>query len=106
MQQLSIHTFLPPVNAGEIIRIQASINYSKIYFAENKPVIVPRVLQWFEEQLEKSGFIRVHRSHLINKAFVHQYFQQGEKPFVKLLNGEEVPISRRKHTRAKLKLAS
>ena len=106
MVSLSIHSYLPPVNAANIIRIEASINYSRIFFAEHKTVIVPRVLQWFQEQLETSGFVRVHRSHLINKAFVQQYGQLGEKPFVKLVNGEEVPISRRKFAKAWMRLAS
>jgi two-component system, LytTR family, response regulator len=104
MYSLSIHTYQPPVNAGKIIRIEASINYSKIYFAEQKPVIVPRVLQWFEEQLDAAGFVRVHRSHLVNKAFVAEYVL-GTDRFVRLTTGELVPVSRRKHAYAKTMLA-
>lgn len=104
MYSISIHTYQPPVNAGKIVRIEASINYSKIFFAEQKPVIVPRVLQWFEEQLELAGFIRVHRSHLVNKAFVTE-FMPGLDRYVKLTTGELVPVSRRKQTYAKTMLA-
>lgn len=104
MHSISIHAYHPPVNTGEIIRIEASINYSKIYFTEQKPMIVRRVLQWFEEQLEQAGFIRVHRSHLINKNYVKEYISGYEK-HIRLTTGDLVPVSRRRHTLTRALLA-
>ena len=84
--------FVLPEN---IIRIEASSNYSKIYFSNAKPMIVAKVLHWFEDQLPQQMFARVHRSHLVNKMFMLQL--NGAKNKMLLLNnGESIAVSRRK----------
>ena len=84
------------VQPENIIRIEASSNYSKIYFSNSKPMTVAKVLHWFEDQLPQQMFARVHRSHLVNKMFMLQV--NGVKNKMLLLNnGESVAISRRKH---------
>ena len=84
--------FVLPEN---IIRIEASSNYSKIYFSNAKPMIVAKVLHWFEDQLPQQMFARVHRSHLVNKMFMLQV--NGAKNKMLLLNnGESIAVSRRK----------
>ncbi|MEO8772079.1 MAG: LytTR family DNA-binding domain-containing protein [Ferruginibacter sp.] len=56
--------FLSP---GDIIRLEAKSNYTKI-FLHNKPsIITSKVLKEYEPLLKPFGFIRTHRSHLINK---------------------------------------
>jgi two-component system LytT family response regulator len=85
---------LPVVN---IIRIQAISNYSKIYLSNRKTITVSKVLHWFETQVCLSSFIRIHRSHLINKNFVQQYQSvQNAGGFAFLYNGEKINISRRR----------
>ncbi|MDP4264049.1 MAG: LytTR family DNA-binding domain-containing protein [Bacteroidota bacterium] len=42
-------------------------------------------------------FIRVHRTHLVNKKFIHQYSKEGHGK-VKLSNGDLIEVSRRKKT--------
>lgn len=84
--------FVKPEN---IIRIEASSNYSKIYFSNAKPMLVAKVLHWFEDKLPQQMFARVHRSHLVNKSFMLQI--NGTKTKVLLLNnGESIAVSRRK----------
>ncbi len=85
---------LPIVN---IIRIQAISNYSKIYLSNRQTITVSKVLHWFETQVCLSSFIRIHRSHLINKNFVQQYQSvHNAGGFAFLYNGEKINISRRK----------
>ena len=84
--------FAQPEN---IIRIEASSNYSKIYFSNAKPMIVAKVLHWFEDQLPQQMFARVHRSHLVNKMFMLQVNGAKNKKLL-LNNGESIAVSRRK----------
>lgn len=50
----------------EIIYIEASDNYSTIFF-ENKPeCVITKNLKYFEEQLPQNDFIRVNRSVIVN----------------------------------------
>lgn len=79
----------------EIIRIEASSNYSRIYFANGKKITVPKILHWFEDALPADLFARVHRSHLINKSFVQKVTGTHAKT-LQLYNGEMITISRRK----------
>jgi DNA-binding LytR/AlgR family response regulator len=48
------------------------------------------------------SFIRVHRTHLINKSFVQKYQSINRTAaFVHLANGEKIGVSRRKQTTLK-----
>ena len=52
------HSFLLPTNKGgqlvctqNILRIQASSNYCKLFFTDGTSVVVAKVLKWFEDRL-------------------------------------------------------
>jgi two-component system, LytTR family, response regulator len=73
-------SFLLPTNKGKefivvdkIMRIEASSNYSKLFFKDGTTLVVAKVLHWFEDKLGATDFIRVHRSHLINIIYIEQY---------------------------------
>jgi two-component system, LytTR family, response regulator len=88
------------IDTGTIIRIEAISNYSKLFFSNGKTLVVAKVLQWFEQSLKPlhfggSSFLRIHRTHLINKNFIQQYIK-GEGGKVKLLNGELIDVAKRK----------
>ena len=57
-------------NADEILRLQASSNYTFIYFTNRKPLLMAKVLHDYEALLCHAGFVRTHRSHLVNKKHV------------------------------------
>ncbi|MDW3652135.1 MAG: LytTR family DNA-binding domain-containing protein [Bacteroidia bacterium] len=50
---------------SDILYIKAEVDYVMIYFGENKFLIKDSLNNW-EEKLKDAGFIRVHRSYLIN----------------------------------------
>ncbi len=60
------HYFLPE----EIIRLEANNVYTTLYFEMRPPFIVSKVLKIYEELLKPFGFVRTHRSHLVNKQFI------------------------------------
>ena len=50
---------------SDILYIKAEVDYVMIYYGENKFLIKDSLNNW-EEKLKDEGFIRVHRSYLIN----------------------------------------
>jgi two-component system, LytTR family, response regulator len=84
--------------AGQIIRIQASSNYCRIYCTDEQyPITVAKVLQWFQNKLPQQDFIRTHRTHLVNK----QYIEKKTVSQVLLQNGEIISISKRRRNEIK-----
>lgn len=85
------------VPAEQIIRVEGLGNYSKIFFASGQPLIVAKVLHWFENILPPQMFARVHRSHLVNKMFMLEINGTNYSNLL-LTNGENICMSRRKKT--------
>jgi two-component system, LytTR family, response regulator len=83
------------IEVNNIIRIEASSNYSKIHFANGKILVSSKVLKWFEHALIDKGFTRVHRSHLVNEAWIQTFNCQANMSVV-LQNQEQIHISKRK----------
>jgi two-component system LytT family response regulator len=84
-------TLYIPVDS--IIRIEASSNYSKVYCKDKSfPIVVAKVLRWFEEKLSEQFFTRVHRTHLVNKKFIVSIRENN----ILLQSGMFISISRRK----------
>lgn len=101
---LQTNTLLLPTSGGVqmialdgIIRIEASSNYCKLFFAGGKTLVVAKVLRWFEARLSGSGFLRPHRTHLVNSAYISRYVK-GPNSHIVLRSGERVDISKRKRT--------
>lgn len=84
------------IDARQIVRVQSSSNYSKIIFDSGKTLVVAKVLRWFEDRLAADGFMRVHRTHLINTGYILQYYPDGEGSKLELTNGDTISISKRK----------
>jgi two-component system, LytTR family, response regulator len=57
-------------NPGEIVRLEASSNYTKIYFSNKTKMISAKVLKEFVQMLEPYGFVRTHRTHLVNRQHI------------------------------------
>jgi two-component system LytT family response regulator len=57
-------------NPEEIVRLEASSNYTRIYFTNKTKLITAKVLKEFVTMLEPFGFVRTHRTHLINRRHI------------------------------------
>ena len=55
--------------------------------------MVSHTLKDYESILTDYGFVRVHKSHLVNMKYVSRMDRDG---FLWLQNGESVPVSRRR----------
>ena len=79
----------------DIIICEAEKNYTIIHLKDKKNIIVSRPLLEYENILEGTTFLRIHRTFLINLQHVTEY-HRGEGGVIIMSNGEEVEISRRK----------
>ena len=55
---------------GEIIRLEASSNYTTIYLINKKKILITKVLKELAVMLRPFGFVRTHRSHLVNPEYI------------------------------------
>ena len=77
----------------DITHIEGDGNYSYIHLKNNTKKLVSKTLSNLEEMLDSKGFFRCHKSYIINK----EYIAGTPKSFaLMLLNGKEIPISRRR----------
>ncbi len=83
------------INCNNIVRIEASSNYSRLFFTDGKTLVVAKVLHWFEKQIGMHMFFRTHRTHLVNKNFISSYLN-GSSGQICLFNGERIQLSKRK----------
>src|SRR5215831_8444558 len=103
----AINILLLPTNKGieiidclSVIRVEAISNYCKLFFTNGKTLVVAKVLAWFDEKLSNKGFVRIHRSHIVNMQFILR-LQEEKKAEVILKNYYSIPVSRREKQHCK-----
>lgn len=89
------------IDCLSLVRVEAISNYSRLFFANGKTLVVAKVLAWFEDQLSCKGFLRLHRSHLVNMQFI-QKLNDVRNSIAILKNNENIPISKRKKQQCKM----
>lgn len=57
----------------DIIRCEASDNYTVLHFTNGNPRVISRTLGKYEEELREYGFVRIHHKYLINVRQVMEY---------------------------------
>ncbi|MES2777833.1 MAG: LytTR family DNA-binding domain-containing protein [Bacteroidota bacterium] len=83
------------IKVGDIIYLEASVNYTHIFLTEKRKFTVSRTLKDFEEMLPPEEFLRIHNSFIINKNCVEKYIR-GEGGQVVLTNNAVLEVSKRK----------
>lgn len=83
------------VELNDILYAESSGNYTNFYFNNIQRICTSKPLHEYEVLLADSGFIRVHKSFIINLVHVKEYVR-GEGGTVILSDGKEVEVSRRK----------
>jgi two-component system, LytTR family, response regulator len=78
---------------SEIIRLEAESNYTQLFFTNRKKLLTSRTLKDYDEILSGHGFIRIHKSHLINRQHVVNYLGEG---LLTMADDSKVEISRRR----------
>jgi two-component system LytT family response regulator len=80
------------LDVQEIIHCYADGNYTVFETHAGEKIMVSRILKEYDDLLADSGFLRVHRSHLINLKHIRR-LSKMEGGAVIMSNGAEVPVS-------------
>lgn len=93
-QKISIptQTGFELLDTNDILYCQADDNYTHFFLEDDKKKLVSKTLGFFEKQLSKHGFFRIHKSYLINLNHILSY-HKGKGGVVILGNGKSLPVS-------------
>ena len=97
-QQQETKVVLPVIDGFEVIQAQEVIhcksedNFTLFTLENGQQLMICRTLKFYQEILEPLGFLRIHKSHLINLERVRKYIK-GSGGFVVMSNGAELPVS-------------
>jgi two-component system LytT family response regulator len=80
------------VPVKEVIRCQANGNFTDFIFQSGGKKMICRTLKFYEEALSELGFLRVHKSHLVNLEYITAY-RKGKGGQLTLTNGDVVEVS-------------
>ena len=83
------------VEVSHIIYCQAEGAYTKVFLDNRKYILVSKTLGDIEELLPVNLFQRIHHSTVVNLGFI-THFVRSDGGYVKLQNGEQLPVSKSK----------
>ncbi|RZK38660.1 MAG: response regulator transcription factor [Pedobacter sp.] len=83
------------VDIDDITHIEADSNYSVFNFVNSEKIAVSKVLKDYEEILPENRFVRIHKSTIVNLAYIKEYNSKNGLQVV-LKNGESITVSRRR----------
>ena len=91
------------VKVDDIVRCEASDNYTTFYLQNDEKILVCKTLKEYAELLVPYNFIRTHQSHLVNINFVKSLLKEDGGVLL-LTNLTKIPISRQNKESVKAKL--
>ncbi len=83
------------VDIANIMRCESLDNNTRFFIKGGEQIFVTRTLKKFETMLKEHPFIRVHQSHLVNLSQLES-FEKKDGGYIKMKNGDIVPVSVRK----------
>ena len=91
------------IRIRDIVFVQAAGNYTELHLAAETPVLVLKGLAAWEVQLPEVHFVRVHRSTLVNVAFVERVERAPNYTYELYLRGRAAPLAMSRRRAAALK---
>lgn len=79
----------------QIIRLEASGNYTQVFFDNKEKLLLTKTLKEFSQLLEPANFLRVHQSHLINLNFLKEFIK-SDGGYIVMQDQSKIPVSVRK----------
>ncbi|MFY8138696.1 MAG: LytR/AlgR family response regulator transcription factor [Flavobacteriales bacterium] len=79
--------------AADIMHCEADSNYSQIFLTKGRRFTASKTLSDLENLLDPNEFIRIHKSHLVNKNHIKGIGREND---LTLSDGTSLPISRRR----------
>ena len=63
------------IQVKDIIRCEANDNFTDFVLTDKRRLLICRTLKFYEELLTDFGFVRIHKSHLVNLEHVRKYLK-------------------------------
>lgn len=83
------------VNIKDIIRCHSDNAYTTFHMNDGTKILVSKPIGKYDELLTGLGFLRIHRSHLINLNYIKHY-EKAEGGYVVMTDNCQVPVSNQK----------
>jgi len=80
----------------DIVRLEASANYTKIILRNDSSILISKTLMEFEKVLTRYHFFRVHRSHLVNIHCMTEYNFTPNGRYVVMIDEARINIAKGK----------
>ncbi len=80
------------LNIDEVIHCESDGSYTIFETANQQRILVSKVLKDYDHLLSDSGFLRVHRSHLINLKHIKRFDRQ-DGGYIIMSNGAQISVS-------------
>lgn len=82
------------VQVEQILRLEASSNCTMLWFNDGSKFLDTRTMKVYEDLLDPTQFLRIHRSHMINRNALQEYLREDGGHYAVLNNGYRIPIAR------------
>tara|TARA_B110000211_G_scaffold234747_1_gene306024 strand:+ start:247 stop:939 length:693 start_codon:yes stop_codon:yes gene_type:complete len=80
------------INISDIVYCESDNNYTTVVTTDAKKIVTSKTLKHIEDTLPKNGFLRIHRSFLVNKSHIDSFNKVSSE--IELKNGNALPVSR------------
>lgn len=96
-KRLSLHTSekIIVINIEDIIRCKSDNNYTTFFMSDKTKILVSKTLKYYADILKEVNFLRVHQSHLVNKAYIKEFIK-SDGGYLILNDSSNIPVSARK----------
>lgn len=85
------------IDTNDIMYVEADSNYCVFHLKTNENIVTSKPLKEFESLLETNGFMRIHKSVILNFNFLKEYSNKNGLQVV-LKDNTLLPVSRRRST--------
>ena len=83
------------LKVSDIIRCESSSNYTNFLLKDAKPILASKTLKEYDIMLSPHNFERIHKSHLINMAYVKRYVP-SDGGYMIMEDDSRIPVANRK----------
>lgn len=80
------------IEMNNILYCKADDNYTHLFLVDGRKKLVSKTLKYFETILSENGFVRIHKSYLVNVNYITTY-KKGKGGTVVLNNGKELSVA-------------
>jgi len=81
------------LEVNKLTRFEADNVYTTIYCNDGTKIVASKPLKDFEDRLTNSGFIRIHKSHVVNVNYIKKFYK-GDNAYLVMTDDTTVPVSK------------